>query len=248
MSRLAVDMARCLDPVQFARSVGFEPYQWQKDVLRSDYQRLLLNCHRQAGKTDICGLKGAHVSIYEPGSSILGISRTERQAKELFKKFLTHVEAVDRPVAIDAQNATTAVLGNGSTFTSLPGTGDTIRGHSNVRLLLIDEAARVPDETVAACRPMLAVSGGQMIAMSTPAGRRGWWYDAWENGGNAYERYMVKAEDCPRISAEFLEAERAALGQWAYASEYECSFESNSSSVFTPDDLDNLIHPEVEQW
>jgi hypothetical protein len=80
---------------------------------------------------------------------------------------------------------------------------------------------------------MLAVSNGRLIALSTPAGRRGWWYEAWVNGGEEWQRIQVKAEDCPRISKEFLAAERVALGELMFQQEYCCSFASESgASVF----------------
>jgi hypothetical protein len=43
-----------------------------------------------------------------------------------------------------------------------PGNEDTVRGYSGATLLLIDEAARVPDALYAAVKPMLATSGGEM--------------------------------------------------------------------------------------
>ena len=92
----------------------------------------------------------------------------------------------------DAESATTLGLENGSRIVSLPGTETTVRAYSAVRLLLVDEAARVPDETIAAVRPMLAVSGGQLIAMlSTPFGRRGWFHLMWTEGGPTWQRHEV---------------------------------------------------------
>ena len=248
MSRLALDLARGLDPVELARAIGMEPDLWQADVLRSDHPRILLNCCRQAGKSVTVAVKACHTAIYEPNSLVLLLSPSQRQAGELFRKVLTTYKALGRPVASEAESALTIQLENGSRIVSLPGTEATVRSYSAVRLLLVDEASRVDDETIAAVRPMLAVSGGQLVALSTPAGRRGWWYSAWEDGGSAYERYRVPASEVSRISAEFLTAERAALGEWAYMSEYECAFESNTAAVFTPADLANLIHPEVEPW
>ena len=67
------------------------------------------------------------------------------------------------------------------------------------------------DELYMAVRPMLAVSGGRLVAMSTPFGTRGWWYEAWESS-EPWERYEVPATMCPRISAEFLEEERRSMG------------------------------------
>ena len=106
-----------------------------------------------------------------------------------------------------------------------------------MRLLLVDEAARVDDETIAAVRPMLAVSGGQLIALSTPSGRRGWWHEAWEDGGTVWERVRVPAADCPRISAAFLAEERPPMGDYFYRQEYGCEFAETDAQLFSEETL-----------
>jgi hypothetical protein len=246
---IAADIARCLDPVQLAEGIGMTPDPWQADVLRSDHPRILLNCSRQSGKSVTCAVKAVHVAVYEPGALILLLSPSQRQSGELFRKVLATYKTLGRPIASEAESALTITLENGSRIVSLPGTEATIRAYSAVRLLLVDEASRVDDSTMSACRPFLAVSGGQLIALSTPAGKRGWWHDAWEDGGNAYMRVCVPASSVPRISAEFLEQERLALGEWAFKSEYECSFEScAAASVFRDDDIEAMFREDVELW
>ncbi|MBN1460970.1 MAG: terminase [Armatimonadetes bacterium] len=250
MSRLALDLARALDPVALAEGVGMTPDPWQASVLRSDHPRIILNAARQTGKSQTCAVKAVHVAVYEPGSLILLLSPSLRQSQELFKKTLAVYRSLGRPVPSESENALSLTLESGSRVVSLPGTEGTIRAYSAVRLLLIDEAARVPDETIAAVRPMLAVSGGQLIMLSTPFGRRGVFYEAWENGGPTYERYRVPATDCPRITAAFLEEERTALGPWFFDAEYNCTFGSPLTSVFDAEQIAALFNsdPEVETW
>jgi hypothetical protein len=127
-------------------------------------------------------------------------------------------------------------LENGSRIVSLPGEEGTIRGYSGVALLVIDEASRVPDELYLAVRPMLAVSQGRLIAVSTPFGKRGWFFNEW-TGTNAWERIQVTAEQCPRITQEFLAEERRALGDRYYAQEYLCSFEDAVDAIFSHTDI-----------
>ena len=55
-------------------------------------------------------------------------------------------------------------------------------------LMLIDEAARAPDELYRAMRPSLAVGDGDLWLMSTPNGRRGFFWEEWEMGGPEWER------------------------------------------------------------
>ena len=59
-------------------------------------------------------------------------------------------------------------LQNGSRLLALPGDndGDTIRGLANVRLAIIDEAARCSDALIAAIRPMLATNRRAQLVYS----------------------------------------------------------------------------------
>src|SRR5216684_973035 len=93
----------------------------------------------------------------------------------------------------------------------LPGMEDTVRGFSAVSLMLIDEASRVSDDLYKAVRPMLAVGDGDLWLMSTPNGKRGFFYEEWANGGEKWERVAVTGAECSRIPADFLEEERAAM-------------------------------------
>jgi len=128
---------------------------------------------------------------------------------------------------------------------ALPGKEGTIRGFSGVDLLIIDEASRVDDALYGSVRPMLAVSGGRLVALSTPWGKRGWWFSAWEDGGADWERVRVDATECPRISASFLEEERRSLPALLFQSEYECAFTDTTDSVFSTDDIYAALTAEV---
>jgi hypothetical protein len=93
-------------------------------------------------------------------------------------------------------------------------------------------------------RPMLAVSGGRLVMLSTPYGKRGVFYEEWTNG-RGWERYEVPATEIPRIPASFLEEEREALPSWVYRQEYECSFEETEDQVFTTEMVERAVTSEV---
>lgn len=232
MTAFAAHLAAALDPTALARAIGMDPDPWQVDALRTTHLRVLLNCCRQSGKSTVCALKAVHVAVYEPGSLILLLSPSQRQSAELYLKVTATYKAVGRPIPASGESATTLQLENGSRIIALPGTEGTTRGFSAVRLLIVDEAARVDDAVIAATRPMLAISGGTMIALSTPAGPGGWWAKAWEDGGAEYERYRVPATDVPRITPEFLAGERALLGPQMFSAEYECAFVAGGFALF----------------
>lgn len=254
MNAILAELGRGLDPVQLADAVGMEPDPWQEDVLASDHPRILLNCSRQSGKSTVAAVLAVHAAVYERKSTILLLSRALRQAQELFKVCLTLYQALGRPVAADAESALSLTLENGSRIISLPGkSGATVRGYAAVRLLIIDEASQVEDELIAALRPMMAVSGGRLIGLSTPYGKRGWWWDAWANGGTAWKRVQVTADECPRVGHHypggreaFLAEERRALGERGFRQEYFCEFAETNDQVFGEEVIKQAFSREVE--
>ena len=244
---LAQDLAFALDPARVAVEMGLDPDPWQARFLRTPGRRILLNCTRQSGKSTVTALLAAHTALYDPGALVLLLSPTQRQSHELFRKALDAYHAVPTAIPVVQESALRLELSNGSRIVSLPGKETTVRGFSGVRLLAVDEAARVADELYYSVRPMLAVSGGRLVALSTPFGTRGWWYDAWRSE-EPWERYEVPAKECPRISADFLEEERRSMGEWWFAQEYLCEFLDAETQPFGREDVERAFEEEVEAW
>jgi Terminase large subunit, T4likevirus-type, N-terminal len=238
------DLRLALDRVAFARRLGVDPDQWQEGLLRSSSDRVLLNCSRQSGKSTMSAVIALHRALYHPGSLVLCLAPALRQSQELFGKVANFYRDLGRPVAPQGERKLSLELENGSRIITLPGSEKTIRGFSGVGLLLVDEASRVDDELYFAVRPMLAVSGGSLMMLTTPYGKRGIFFEEWTSG-HGWERYEVPASQCPRISEEFLEEERAALPSWVYRQEYECSFEETEDQVFTTAMIERAVSSEV---
>jgi hypothetical protein len=235
------------DPARLLTAAGMAPDPWQERLLRAPPARALLLCSRQASKSTAAAALALRTALLRPHAPVLLLSPSLRQSGELFRKVLDLFGALGRPVGVAAEGALRLELVNGSRVVSLPGDEKNIRGFSGVALLLIDEAARVADALYCAVRPMLAVSQGQLVALSTPFGKRGWFHDAW-HGEGAWERVQVTAAQCPRIPAAFLAEERRALGERWFRQEYECSFEDTVAAVFAYADIQAALSSEVEPW
>src|ERR671920_257182 len=182
MVSLAGDLRLALDRVAFAEKLGIVPDGWQGDFLRSSADRVLLNCSRQSGKSTMSAVIALHRALYHPGSLVLCLAPALRQSQELFGKVAGFYRDLGRPVAPQGERKLSLELENGSRIITLPGSEKTIRGFSGATLLLVDEASRVDDGLYYAIRPMLAVSGGRLMMLSTPAGRRGVFHEEWTNG------------------------------------------------------------------
>jgi len=240
------DLRLALDRVAFARHVGIEPDEWQAELLREDTRRVLLNCSRQSGKSTLAALIALHRALYYPESLVLILAPAMRQSVEAFGKVLAAYRALGRPVPPRSEQKMSLELDNGSRIVSLPGTEKTVRGYSGAALLIVDEAARVEDTLYFAIRPMLAVSGGELMMLSTPYGKRGVFFEEWTKGPeHSWRRFEIPATECPRISPEFLEEERRALPARVYRQEYLCQFEENEDAVFSYEDVKRAITPEV---
>ena len=244
MVSLAEDLKLALDRVSFARRLGLGPDPWQENLLRSASERVLLNCCRQSGKSTMTAIVALHRALYHPSSLILCLAPALRQSQELFSKIAGFYRHLGRPILAVAERKLSLELENRSRIITLPGSEKTVRGFSGAALLVVDEAARVEDSLYYAVRPMLAVSGGSLMMLSTPYGKRGAFFEEWTNG-IGWERYEVPATQCPRISEAFLEEERRSLPRRVYRQEYECSFEETDDQVFSFEDVAAAISQDV---
>ena len=235
------------DAVLMAQRAGILPDDWQSDLLRSDARQMILLCSRQAGKSTVTSILGLHEAIYKPNSLILLLSPSLRQSQELFRKLqdaYNHIESPNLPQATQ-ESALGMALSNNSRIIALPGKEATIRGFSGVTLLIIDEASRVEDALYQSVRPMLAVSGGRIILLSTPFGKRGFFHSEWTDG-EGWRKVKITADQCPRIDKEWLERERAMIGDWWFQQEYQCEFVETSDQFFNYEDIEKAVDPDVQ--
>ena len=246
-THLARDLARALDPAEFAVDCGIEPDPWQTDVLRSDAPRILLNCSRQVGKSTCAGLLALHTAIYAAPALVLLVSPSQRQSTELFETVKKLWQRLPGAPEADQESLTRVRFRNESRIISLPGSESTTRGYPAVSMLILDEAARVPDALLAAVRPSLATTNGRLVALSTPAGKRGWFHQAWTHGAE-WLRVQILAQDCRRISGEFLEAERRELGDLMYRQEYCCEFVDDGESAFGGALIEAALKPGITTY
>jgi hypothetical protein len=234
----ARSLAVGLDPALILLAQGLVPDPWQREFLLCADRQVLLNCCRQSGKSTATAARALHTALYAPRSLVLLLSPTQRQSAELFRKVRDAYDALGRPVppVADAPSASRLELANGSRVVGLPGKEGTIRGFSRVALLLIDEAAKVPDDLYRAVRPMLAVSRGRLVCLSTPFGQHGFFFREWHSD-RPWRRFRVSWRDCPRIDAAFIENEVASMGKSWVDQEYNCLFTA----------LEGLVYPDFEK-
>jgi hypothetical protein len=251
LEQLSSDLSKSVNPVKFARSLGFEPEPWQADFLLSTHPRIIMNCPRGAGKSILTAIIALHHALYTPNAFVLMFSRSERQSMELFRKVINFFKRLEFSVTPMAESAHRLELGNKSRILSLPSSIETVLGYHDVTLLVIDEAALVKEGLYKRARPMLDHRSGRMLILSTPFGRRGFffreWQDSEKNPNTIWHGITVTTDECTHMTKKFLAEERQKLGERAYRAEYECSFEENEESLFRYDLIERAISDDVEE-
>jgi len=194
---------------------------WQERVLATT-GNVVLRSGRQVGKSTVISIKAAEYALKHPRKNILVIASVERQAQLLFEKVLAYIYETNKKEIKSGKNRPTKSklqLKNGSTIYCLPTglSGYGIRGYT-IDLLIADEAAFIPEEVWTAVTPMLAVTRGDIILLSTPFGKGGYFYRCFED--STFTSFHVSSEDCPRKNQEFLDQEKERMSKLQYAQEY----------------------------
>jgi len=235
-SKASSDEGADTDAVTLMERAGLAPDPWQQALLTSDWERALLNCARQSGKTTASAALALETALEATDNLVLILAPARRQSKEFLRSVRSLYRDAAPDVGLDKVSELRLRLENESRIIALPGKEGTVRGYT-ADLVIADEAARVPDSAYVATRPMLAVSGGRFVGLSTPAGQRGWFYTAWSDPSQDWERVKVTGHDCPRMSEEFLEQEREEMGDWQFQNEYMCEFQDTTDQIFRTEDI-----------
>lgn len=243
---LAGDLAAGLDPVRFAAGLGFRAEPWEVSLLRSSARRALVRCARQVGKSTTVGYRALHTALYESGRDVLIVSPTQRQSDEQLFRVKALYRAVEGAPRLKRDNNERLDLSNGSRIISLPGSEGGIRGYANVRLLLLDEASRIPDDVFVSALPMVG-SDGQIVALSTPWGRRGWFFDLHEDVRNGWERHRVTVHESAQYDERRIATIRSSVGSFEWSSDYECEFGDTDSQYFSSEAIRAAVD-DIEEW
>ena len=219
---------------------------WQEDVLeeiKQNKKNLCLRTGRQVGKSTITSIGAGEFAMNNKNKTIMIIASVERQALLLFEKVLAYIHARNKNMIKtgnkEGPTKHRLILKNGSKILCLP-TGETgygIRGFT-IDLLIADEAAYINEEVWTAVTPMMVVTGGKMILLSTPRGRVGYFYDCFQD--KKFKSYHVTSLECPRMQTEegkaFLDHERERKTKAQFTQEYLGEFVDKLMQFF-PDYL-----------
>ncbi len=238
--------------------------RWQEKALFSIVTRAdntILNCSRGAGKSEVVSLS-AYLEAAVFGGLAVAFSRSDRQAKEEVFDRVVYYHRLHGLVPEEKPPTTHELrLANGGRVLSLPCSEATVVGKHQVSLLIIDEAAKVPDLFYARVAPMISIprrgldgsvaGAGRLVILSTPFGKRGFFYREWTGEtGNQWRRYSATWKDCQRITLETVETYRRSHGDRMAEQEYgwncdQCKFQATQGAFFDVDLMQSLVSDDV---
>ena len=175
---------------------------------------------RAAGRQDHdrrvgdCACHGVHAGIVV-GDSLSGAT-AECGSGAAGARILLKVGA-----KLKSDNVYGLELDNGSRVLALPGSDDSIRGLTVDGWIVADEAARLPEDMIAALRPMRARRPQARFAMlSTAWSRTDPFWTAWSERDPTWIRLKATADTEPTLftGRNILEQERRALGEARFQS------------------------------
>jgi hypothetical protein len=227
------------DPAQLMLDAGFTPDPWQAEFLRNCEQSNLMLCARQTGKSSVVAALALQTALTTPGATVVIIAQAQPQASELLRKVNSFYNRIGRPLKAVGQAITRLELENRSRVVALPGTEQSVHGYT-ADLLLVDEAARVKDQTMMAASPQLSVSKGRLVALTTAFVKTGWFYKDWTEG-EGFRRWSITAKECPRHDAKFLVSEKRKMGERWFRMSYFNEFFDNLSGYFRSEDIEKAF-------
>lgn len=246
----------------FARDVLCEGFWgYQAVFARCEARFRLVVAGRQVGKSRSL----AKISLFEAVTRsrvlVLVVSAGEEAAKRLLADCvdLASASAVLRGSIVE-QGKTLLSFTNGSMIRSVPASEKQIRGWP-VDLLIIDEAAFVPNEIWDAALPaIIARPGSRVIMTSSPWGSvEHWFRKLWNRGRDApdetYESFQWSSYDSPLADKKLLDELRDSRSSEWFQREVLGQFTEDSGTYFSEKELmgavaDYRICPpeELEWW
>jgi hypothetical protein len=233
----------------------FKALPWQDKFLNSKSKKRLLSCARQIGKSTTSGILALHTAYFNPGYTILVVSRTLPQAQEFvyrMKKFLytSRFTIWDELQPKKKENKHEIILrssqkGVDSRIIVVPAT-DAALGYTG-HLVIGDEAARWEQGDYIfkeVLEPTTTFTDGGICLLSTPNGKNGFFWECF-NMPDVWEIFHFDWTANPYLTKEMMEQKRKLHTSLSWAINYEAKFVVSQASYFNPNQIAKSVSEEA---
>ena len=227
-------------------ALDFHPDPHQSKILNESNSRILVLGPRQTGKSTAAAARVLFEAASNDGAVILLASASGRQSGQIMEKARAMARKIDLQLLPPPSKCDGFSLANGAQIVALPDSEETIRGFSAPRLIVVDEAAFASPAVFKALEPMLSVSAGTIMLLSTPNGQSGYFYDQWHQETGPWTRIFGTLADCPRINAEAIKQLRQTMSKEDFEQEFECKFVAAGGQFISRETFRQCIHGDFE--
>jgi hypothetical protein len=163
---------------------GWRPHPGQQAFLSSRAPVRVLACGRRWGKTEVIAAEIARMLLGDAPRQVLLVAPSQEQAMLGFERALEFLHRAGARPTVRRTPAPTLVIGNSRLWARSAARGGMFLRGRKAHLIIVDEAAYVPEAVVAeALIPMLADTGGRLALISTPRGK------------NYFYRYYLQGQE-----------------------------------------------------
>ena len=226
----------------------FNPDEIQRQIIEETNTRIMVLAPRQAGKSTAAAVRVLHTAIHTGNTTVLLASASGRQSGQILQKARQLARQMGLKLGGPPPKCEGFTLPNGSVVVALPDSEETIRGFSAPSLIIVDEAAFASDTLFKALEPMLTVSNGTFMLLSTPNGQSGYFYEQWHMPDSPWSKIFGTLDDCPRVNKEAIEGMRKSMAKADFEQEFECKFVASSGQFISVETFRKCLRDDFEPF
>jgi len=174
------------------------------------------------------------------------VSASSRQSGQIMEKVRKMARSLNLEFLPPPPKCDGFSLANGAEIVALSDNEKTIRCFSAPRMIVVDEAAFASEAVFKALEPMLLVSNGTFILLSTPSGQTGYFYDQWHAEDSPWTKLKSSLECFPRVNLAAIEATRKTTAKDVFAQEFECKFVASGGQIISLETLRKCYRDDFE--
>lgn len=219
--------------------------KWQQDVYdvledaRYSGKRVVVKSKRQCGKSILCEILLLKYCLEKRCTSIM-ISPTLNQSRKVFKDIVTMLSGSGAIANNNASLLTLDFVNGSSILFKSAEQRESLRGFSVDGILIIDEAAYVPNDIFETVFPFCDANNAPMLVVSTPLFKNGTFYDLYINENNITFDWS-QYDTSQFLSPDRLEYYRTTLSENKFKTEYLGQFIEDGGYVFS--NVNKCINP-----
>jgi len=204
----------------------------------------VLACGRRWGKTEVIAAEIALTLLAGTARQVLLVAPSQEQAMLGFERTLEFLHRAGARPTVRRTPAPTLVLGDSRLWARSVARGGMFLRGRKAHLIIVDEAAYVPEAVVAeVLTPMLADTGGRLALISTPRGKNyfyRYYLQGQEDGIRVWSMRSPSWHN-PLLSPTILQMQASMMTQRQYQIEYGAAFLDAEGQVFRTEWVDRAL-------